>query len=381
MFNKKRKTNEPDKLLIIFSAILILVGVVFLSTVSIPYSLSNFNEPFHYLKHQLSFGLLLGLISIFFIYRYKINIENLKKISFYFFIFNLFLVFLTIIPSLNESIGGASRWINFGVISFQPTEFLKLSFILYFGAWLSERQKFKKVDKKKQITEVYFPFIFLLGMLAILLFLQPDISTLGVIFLTGLAMYFVSKTPKWQTLLLVSLFVIFLFSTMQGGYRSNRLAVFLNPELDPMGIGYQMKQIKIAVGSGGLLGVEGNLSFGLSRQKFGFIPHPISDSIFAIYAEEMGFIGCVALILSYLFFVFRGFLISKKMAEKDLFLSLVAFGITFWIGFQSFFNIGAILGILPLTGIPLVFISYGSSALLSGMLGLGILIKISTMVE
>lgn len=378
MFNVKRKENNPDKHLIIISAILILLGVVFLSTISIPYSLNNFEEPFHYLKHQLC-GLFLGLIFIFLIY--KINIKNLKKITLFLFIFNLFLVFLTIIPNLNESLGGASRWINFGIVSFQPTEFLKLSFILYFGAWLSERQKGEKVAKKKQITEVYFPFIFLLTILSVFLYLQPDISTLGVIVFTGGTMYFISKTPKWQTLLLVFLFFIFLFSVLQGGYRSNRMAVFLNPELDPMGIGYQMKQIKIAVGSGGLFGVDGNLSFGLSRQKFGFIPHPISDSIFAIYAEEMGFIGCAFLILLYLFFVFKGFSISKKIAEKDLFLSFVAFGITFWIGLQSFLNIGAILGILPLTGIPLVFISYGGSALLSGMMGLGILIKISTMIE
>jgi cell division protein FtsW len=202
-----------------------------------------------------------------------------------------------------------------------------------------------------------------------------------VIILTGLSMYFISGTPKYQTILLIILGFIFLFSIIQVGYRSDRIAVLFNPDLDPMGIGYQMKQMRIAVGSGGLLGIEGDLSLGLSRQKFGFVPNPTSDSIFAIYAEEMGFVGCLFLIGLYLIFIFKGFLISKNLSKEDKFLSLAAFGITFWIGIQSFINIGAISGILPLTGIPLVFISYGSSSLLSSFIGLGILIKASSMIK
>ncbi|MDP2820867.1 MAG: putative peptidoglycan glycosyltransferase FtsW [bacterium] len=371
--------QKPDKLLLAVSGILIVLGIIFLITVSTPYSLNKFNEPFYFFKHQLFYGLTFGLIFIFIIY--KMDFKLIKKLSLYFFILSLFFVFLTVIPGLSDSWWGASRWINLGLFSFQPTEFLKVFFIIYFAAWLSERQKTKSWSDKKQIKEIFLPFLFLMGALSVLLYLQPDIGTLGVIVLTGLSMYFISGTPKYQAILLIVLGFIFLFSIIQAGYRSDRIAVLFNPDLDPMGAGYQMKQIRIAVGSGGLLGIEGDLSLGLSRQKFGFIPNPTSDSIFAIYAEEVGFVGCLFLIGLYLIFVFKGFLISKKLSKEDSFLSLAVFGITFWIGIQSFINIGAITGILPLTGIPLVFISYGSSSLLSSFIGLGILIKASSMIK
>jgi cell division protein FtsW len=148
-----------------------------------------------------------------------------------------------------------------------------------------------------------------------------------------------------------------------------------------MGIGYQLKQVLITVGSGRIFGVEGDFSLGLSRQKFGFLPQPMNDSIFAIYSEETGFIGATLLIFLFLILAWRGFQISKLIAERDFFLGFLAFGITFWLVVQAFINIGAIIGVLPLTGIPLTFISYGGSALIAELIGLGILIKISSIVS
>jgi cell division protein FtsW len=375
----KKIKQKPDKVLLGISAALILLGIIFLITVSTPYSLYKFNEPFYFLKHQLIYGLIPGLLLILVIY--KLDLKIIKKLSFYFFILSLFFVFITIIPGLGGGWWGASRWINLGFISFQPSELLKVFFIIYFATWLSERQKTKNWSNQNQLKEIFLPFILLMGILTLFLYLQPDIGTLGVILLTGLSMYFVSGTPKYQFLLLIVLGIVFLLGITQAGYRSERIAVLFNPDLDPMGIGYQMKQMKIAVGSGRILGIEGDLSLGLSRQKFGFVPNPTSDSIFAIYAEEMGFAGCLFLIGLYLVFIFRGLSISKEFLDKDNFLSLVVFGITFWIGVQSLINIGAIIGVLPLTGIPLVFISYGSSALISGFIGLGVLIKASSMIK
>jgi len=154
-------------------------------------------------------------------------------------------------------------------------------------------------------------------------------------------------------------------------YRFNRILVFLNPELDPMGIGYQIKHALIAIGSGGIFGS----GLGLSLQKFGFLPHSISDSIFAIFAEETGFLGSLVLVLLYLVFFWRGLKIGKQTGDN--FSKFCAFGTTFWITLQAFVNIGSMIGILPLTGIPLPFISYGGSALISELIGVGILFNIS----
>jgi cell division protein FtsW len=154
-------------------------------------------------------------------------------------------------------------------------------------------------------------------------------------------------------------------------YRLSRLAVFLNPDLDPLGQGYQIKQALIGIGSGGIFGV----GLGLSFQKFGVLPEPISDSIFAIFAEEVGFIGAILLIVLFAAFAQRSFTVARR--SKERFAQLAALGIAAWITMQAFINMGAMIGLLPLTGIPLPFISYGGSALLSEMLALGVLLNIS----
>jgi len=373
--------RKPDKILILSAALLIFLGIILLATVSVPYSLDKFNSPFYFLKRQLFF-LLLGISGAYIIYKQS-NLNCLKNLSTFLFFFNLILVFLTLIPGIGQKLGGATRWLSLGPFSFQPTEFLKLTFVIYLSAWLAERKKSKIWRKsKEQSLQVFLPFIILMLILIVLLYLQPDISTLGLIALTGLTLYFIAGTPKWQSFLLFFAGVLFLILAAQfSNYRFNRIAVFLNPNLDPMGIGYQSKQARITVGSGRIFGAEGGFSLGLSRQKFGFLPQPMSDSIFAIFSEETGFVGACFLIFLFLIFAWRGFKISKISEENDFFLAFLAFGITFWLVIQAFINIGAIIGVLPLTGIPLTFISYGGSALIAELLGLGILIKISSMVS
>lgn len=163
----------------------------------------------------------------------------------------------------------------------------------------------------------------------------------------------------------------FIFLMRTAPYRFNRLLVFLHPETDPMGIGFQIKQALIAVGSGGILG----LGLGMSRQKFGFLPQPIGDAIFAVFTEETGFIGALILISLFLVFAWRGLKIVKNSADK--FSGLLALGITSWIIIQAFVNIGSMIGILPLSGIPLPFISYGGSHILAEMIAIGLLLNIS----
>jgi len=214
--------------------------------------------------------------------------------------------------------------------------------------------------------------IIILGIVSMLLLAQPDMSTLVVIAAVALIMYFCSGTPLWQTgtMILGGLVGLGILIKM-APYRLNRLLVFLNPNAQPLGMGYQLKQALIAVGSGGIIGT----GLGLSIQKYGFLPEPMTDSIFAVYAEETGFIGCLILLSLYLIFVWQALRISQSL--KDGFLKLLVIGITSWIIIQTFVNIGAIIGILPLTGIPLPFISYGSSHLVVELVALGLLLNIS----
>ena len=274
----------------------------------------------------------------------------------------MLLVFLPTIGS--ESARGASRWLDLGPISFQPSEFLKIAFILYLSAWFDKR----KIDSLK----IFAPFLVVLGIIGTLLILQPDVSTLGIITTVALIICFIAKAP-----------ILYIVSIILAGgallgvliktapYRLNRFMVFLDPTIDPMGIGYQLKQSLITIGSGGIFGQ----GLGLGKQKFGFLPEAMSDSIFSIFLEATGFLGALFLIILFLLFCWQAFKISKNCNDK--FSKFVIVGIASWIAIQGFINMGAMIGILPLTGIPLPFISYGGSHLIAEFIALGILLNVS----
>ncbi|MDP2864090.1 MAG: putative lipid II flippase FtsW [bacterium] len=351
--------------------ILLILGILILSSVSATLSQERFGTTFYFLKHQIFFGLIPGII-LFFLF-FKIKLDFLKKWSPVLLLINLGLVGMVFLPKIGAGAGGAARWISVGIISFQPSEFLKLTFILYLATWLTSRAKKTISSKKPKVfSETLIAFLIIIGVISSFLILQPHISTLGIIVLVAALMYFISNTPLWHSVLI--------FLVASGGllalikiapYRTNRLLVFLNPLLDPMGKGYQMKQALITVGSGGIFG----LGLGMSLQKFGFLPQSMSDTIFAIFAEETGFIGSLILIFLFLIFFWRGFKIGKSTQDK--FFQLTALGISSWIALQGFINIGAMIGILPLTGVPLPFISYGGSHIIVELIGVGILLNIS----
>ncbi len=361
------KSSRFDYGLFLVVAILIIFGCLILTSASTTISQEKFGTSFYYLNHQLVFGLLPG--AVFGLLAFKIKIEFFKKWALIFLLINILFLGMVFMPKVGIRFGGANRWVNLGFISFQPSEFLKLSFILYLASWLTNRTE--KI-KKNEFKETFLAFLLIIGLISLFLVFQPDISTLLIILSVALIMYFLAATPFWHTIFIL---MILVFGTLIligiAPYRLNRILVFLNPGLDPMGLGYQVKQALISVGSGGISG----LGLGLSKQKFGFLPASISDSIFAILAEETGFIGSFILILLYLIFFWRGFKIGK--GAQNQFSRLIAFGITFWITIQAFINIGSIIGILPLTGIPLPFISYGGSALVTELIGLGLLLNIS----
>lgn len=358
------KIKKPDYLLLGLVLFILLIGILILSSVSGAFSQEKFGDPYYFLRHQALYGLIPGVILA--IITFKINLNSLKKWVIILLIANLILLGMVFLPKLGIHALGAKRWLKIGPISFQPSELLKLTSILYFAAWISSR------DKKISFLENLLPFLVIIVVISLFLIFQPDISTLGIILITGIMIYFLSGTPLWH-----SIFIILagcgalVFLIKYAPYRYNRILTFLNPELDPMGISYQMKQALIATGSGGISGV----GLGMSQQKFGFLPQAISDSIFAIFAEETGLIGTVILIFLFLLFLWLGFRVAKN--SQDKFLKLTAAGITFWISLQAFVNIGSMIGVLPLMGIPLPFIAYGGSALISELAGVGILLNIS----
>ena len=369
------ETTKPDYLLLSCVIALLILGIIVLASVSTAMPKTQSGSYTYFLFHQIINGLLPGIILGFM--AFKISIALLKKFIPFLLLANLALMIAVFIPGIGFSLRGATRWIGIGSISFQPSEFLKLIFILYIASWLGsrvqDRQKKPKSYMGKDFTqEALFPFLIILGFISLLLILQPDISTLGIIVLTASLMYFCAGTIFWHSILIIIIGLTGLACLIKTApYRWNRLMVFLHSGFEPMGLGYQVKQAIITIGSGGIFG----LGLGTGIQKYGFLPQPMSDSIFAVFAEETGFVGVVILISIFLIFTWQGFNIAKQ--SKDKFLQLTAFGITCWIIIQTFVNISSIAGIVPLTGIPLPFISYGGTHIIAELVGVGILLNIS----
>jgi cell division protein FtsW len=368
--------NTPSRKIdfILFGAVtgLVVFGILILSSVSASLSVDKFGTTYYYLLHQLgsiTIGLVLGFTA------FKINPAILKRFALFILLGALVLMAMVFLPKIGSSAWGATRWINLGFTSLQPSEFLKLAFIIYLASWLATRTgKNKNIisQPEKKISQTFLVFILIMAIIGILLFLQSDVSTLIIIIATAIILYFLAETPLWHTATIFFSAIALLVALVPiAQYRMKRILVFLNPDVDPMGMGYQIKQAFIAIGSGGLFGV----GLGMSRQKFGFLPASMSDSIFAILAEETGFFGCMVVITLFLLFLWRGFKIASS--AQDNFLKLMAFGITFWILIQTLINISSMVGLFPLAGIPLPFFSYGGTAIITELIGVGILLNIS----
>lgn len=290
-----------------------------------------------------------------------------KKLALPLMFFSLGLLVLIFLPKLGYAVGGARRWVLIGPISFQPSEILKLIFIIYLASWLDARRQ-----DVGSVSYGLIPFAVMLAIVGMFLIMQPDIGTLGIIIITSGILYFLGggKISQISTLIFFGLIIFFLVVQLEP-YRINRLLVFLHPNTDPLGIGYQIKQAFLAIGSGGFWGN----GFGKSIQKYNYLPEPMGDSIFAIFAEELGFLGVALLMVLFALFLWRGLWVAKH--APDTFGKLLAAGIVVGIMTQMFINMAAISGLLPLTGVPLPFVSYGGTSLLVTLASIGILLNIS----
>ena len=359
------KGHQPDYILISITLALVIFGLVVLSNPSVVLSQDVFKESYYFLKHQL-YSVFLGLF--FFFVCQRINYKHWQKIGFFLLLLSILLLILVFVPRIGYSYGETSRWITWGSFSFQPFELVKLTFILYLAALLSK----KRESSNQLIKESLMPFLIFTGIISFLVLCQPDFSALVILIAIAMTIYFLAGMRMSYILAIGSLALIGFFTLIKTvPYRANRLIVFLHPEIDPQGIGYQINQALLAIGSGGLFG----LGLGHSIQKWKYLPEPIGDSIFAIVAEELGLIGAGILVILFILLAWRGLKIAKK--APDRFGFLLAGGITGWLFLQAFINIAAISGLIPLTGLPLPFISYGGSAMAISLAGVGILVNIS----
>ncbi len=361
-----RKSNSTlDFSLLAIVLGLLSYGLVVLYSASTVDSFANFGNTNYYIVHQLLYGAGVGLIAMYICSRIDYHVWQ-KYLPLLIFA-SLFLLFLVKIPGLGFASGGAERWIHVGFFTFQPAELAKLVIIFYVASW---------VDRKRgELNDFYFgllPSLIIISLFAALILWQPDFGTMLVLLLVAFCMLFAAGIP-WKYFFycgVVGFLALYAFVKFEP-YRARRLTTFFNPALDPKGIGYQINQALLAIGSGGAWG----FGYGLSRQKHDYLPEVMNDSIFAVFAEELGFFRVSAAVLLFTAFAYKGYKVAVR--APDTFGKMVALGITCWVTVQTLINIGAIINLLPLTGIPLPFFSYGGTAMIANLAAVGILLNIS----
>ncbi|MEI6478101.1 MAG: putative lipid II flippase FtsW [bacterium] len=357
---------------------LVMFGIVMIYSASVIVAYNLFGDDKYFFKHQIVWAIV-GLIGM--ATTANIDYHVWKKWAGAMLVITLILLISVFLFSKGE-INGAHRWIVVAGQTFQPSELAKLTFIIYLSAWLVERQKVIN-----SIKETFIPYVVVLVAISVLMLKQPDFGTLAIILTSAIAVYVVAGlTWKQASIGLVALVVAVAVISISSPYRRDRLLTFLNPaqganstsqsgETTSKSNTYQVDNASIAIGSGSWTGV----GFGQSKQKRRYLPEPQTDSIFAIIGEELGFLWSAALILAYVFLIYRGYLIASL--STDLFGRLVAVGITSWFAFQAFVNVGSMVHLVPLVGVPLPFISYGGTNLLISLLAVGVLLNISRFIK
>lgn len=317
------------------------------------------------LLNQLVYALLGGMLALF--VGLFIHYTHLKRYSFHFYLLTLFLTLLVFVPGIGFSHGGATRWVHLFGFSMQPSEILKYGTVLFFASWLAANK-----SRLNDMAYGLVPFGIIAGVPFLLLLSQPDTGTGAIILFSSFAMFIVAGAP-WRDIgitFVAGIIGIVILATLRP-YVKDRIMTFVDPSRDATGSSYQLQQSLIAIGSGGPLG----RGYGQSIQKFNFLPEPIGDSIYAVIGEELGIFGGSFVILLFSALAIRGFKIARMV--KDSYGALLIVGITSILLVQAFMNISSMLGIFPLTGVPLPLISHGGTALLTTLFGIGIILNIS----
>lgn len=350
--------KKGDFILLASVLLLTFFGLFMIYNASSFIAYRDFGDKYHYFKDQVIW-VILGMSGLTFFSRF--NYKSLSYFALPMLLVSILLLILVFIPGIGVSALGASRWINMHFFILQPAEFVKLALSIYLAAWFAAKEKGRLLA-----------FLLLLGLVIALILLEPDMGTAVIVLFEALVVYFLSGGRIWSFVALLPIVGILGFLVVKlEPYRLARLTTFLNSNQSLETSSYHVRQILIALGMGGLTGV----GLGNSLQKFAYLPENTTDSIFAIIAEELGFFGSTFLILLFMVVIWRGFLIASK--SKDQFGRLLAGGITSFLAIQTIINLAAQTALIPLTGIPLPFISYGGSALIVDLCAVGILLNIT----
>jgi cell division protein FtsW len=376
--NKRRKKGKhaPDYFILTFALALSIFGAIMIFDASVYKAHTVFGDQFYFLKSQLIWLLIGTIVALpFYLIDYK-KILKFAVPAMGFVIASLFLVLF-----IGEDINGSKRWFQIGPLpAIQPAEFAKIVIIIYLSSWLAKQEH--KYKSLKDFFKGFASFGAILGIVAILILLEPDLGTTMVICMTAFAMFFISGKDKIHTWGSISILLLGIPLAVLAGilepYRFERIKTFLDLLLkgevtDPKGSGYQIQQILIGIGSGGFWGK----GFGQSRQRFGYLVEntAFTDSIFAVILEEFGLLGGIVLIALWTIFLWKGIDIAERVEDKQG--RFLATGVTIWLALQAFLNMSANVGIIPLTGIPLPFLTYGGSNTFVTLVGIALLLNVS----
>lgn len=357
----RRKQGPPDFVLFITTLMLIAIGVIMVFSSSSVTANVRYHDPYYFFKRQVLWVAI--ALPVMWVVT-KVNYSRLKDLAVPALIVALVCLILVL---FTPSVKGSTRWLGVGFLRFNPSEMAKLCLVLFLASSLSQN-----TERLSSLTRGIFPYVLFIGVICLLVMMQPDLGTTFIILVTALTMLAMAGARMTHMGLLgMAGAVLVAVAIFFESYRLKRFLAFLDPWKDPSGSGFQTIQSLYALGSGGLFG----MGLGRSRQKFFYLPEQHTDFIFAILGEELGFLGTSLVLMLFLLLAWRGYRIALN--APDNFGALLAAGITTMIVFQAAVNIGVVSGVLPVTGIPLPFISYGGSSLLFILIGVGLLLNIS----
>lgn len=365
VFEKIKSKLKIDRVFLILIITLVVVGILIFLSASLGILPNNELKFFSVIKTQVFYVFVVGFLALFI--GTKIDYKYYKKYSIILFVLALLFTLTVFIPGLGFYYNGAHRWINIFEMSLQPSETLKFASVVLIAAYCSKYSK-----QFNNIKKGLIPFLVFVALVGVVLLLQPDFGTFLVVLIPAFIVYFVGGAKTRDIfILIISGIVLFLVLIQARPYMKERVLTFIEPSRESLGAGYHLNQSLIAVGSGGVFG----RGIGQSIQKFNYLPEQISDSIFAVYAEELGFVGAVVFLSLFLIIIMRGIFIAKRV--NDSFGKLLIIGIIATFFFQAALNLGSTIGLAPLTGVPLPLVSKGGTSLIFLMFELGVLLNIS----
>ena len=343
---------------------LLILGLLAVYSASFAVGYLEYGNTNYFVARQAIFALVGVVVLVLFM---RMDYHRLRALSVPIMAIALAGLLAVLIPGVGVERNGASRWLELGPLSVQPSEFAKLALIIYISAWLASRGK-----QINRFSLGFVPFVLMVGLVGGLVIAEPDMGTTIIILLTAITLFFVAGAPLTHLGLLTLVGSLISWGVIVSrDYQLDRLVSFVSPESDPQGLGFQVIQLLIALGSGGPVG----LGWGASRQKFFYVPGAHTDGVFAILGEELGFVGLLSILGLFAFFLYRALRVT--MRSRDQFAVLLGIGIISWIAYQTLINVGGITRTIPLTGVPLPFLSYGGSALVSILAGVGVLLSVS----